>query len=76
MNDIHNKHIVKSCNTKSLFPVTLELATPDAVLLEDLLPEIAALSYEIEPFGTNTFVIQGTPADIGSAMKNIQLNCY
>jgi DNA mismatch repair protein MutL len=54
----------------------LELATPDAVLLEDLLPEIAALGYEIEPFGTNTFVIQGTPADIGSAMKNIQLNCY
>ena len=51
---------------KSLFPVTLELATPDAVLLEDLLPEIAALGYEIEPFGTNTFVIQGTPADIGS----------
>ena len=59
-------HSKTPATQKSLFPVTLELATPDAVLLEDLLPEIAALGYEIEPFGTNTFVIQGTPADIGS----------
>lgn len=59
----------------SLFPVTLELAVPDAVLLEDLLPEIVALGYAIEPFGTNTFVIQGTPADVapGNEKHSIEL---
>ncbi len=60
---------------KSLFPVTLELATPDAVLLEDLLPEIVALGYQIEPFGNNTFVIQGSPADVtqGNEKNSIEL---
>ncbi len=48
---------------KSLFPVTMELATADAVLLEDLMPELAVIGFQIEEFGTNTFVIQGTPAD-------------
>ncbi len=68
-------HSKTPATQKSLFPVTLELATPDAVLLEDLLPDIAALGYEVEPFGTNTFVIQGTPADVahGNEKHSIDL---
>lgn len=68
-------HSQKPATQKSLFPVSLELATPDAVLLEDLLPEISALGYEIEPFGTNTFVIQGTPADVaqGNEKHSVEL---
>lgn len=49
---------------KSLFPVTLELSAADTVLLEEMLPDLAQIGYEIEPFGNNTFVIQGTPADV------------
>ncbi|MFV0605935.1 MAG: DNA mismatch repair endonuclease MutL [Niabella sp.] len=49
---------------RSLFPVTLELATADAVLLTELLPHFSVLGYLIEPFGKNSFVIQGTPADL------------
>ena len=49
---------------RSLFPVTLELATPDAVLLADLLADLHLLGYEVEPFGKDSFVIQGTPADL------------
>ncbi len=49
---------------KSLFPVTLELVGADAVLLTDLLPELQTIGYQIEPFGLNSFVIQGTPADV------------
>jgi DNA mismatch repair protein MutL len=52
---------------KSLFPITLELSSADAVLLTDLLPEINRLGYLIEPFGNNTFVVQGTPADLTHA---------
>lgn len=49
---------------RNLFPVTLELTTPDAVLLEDLMDDLHELGYLIEPFGKDSFVIQGTPADI------------
>ena len=68
-------HSKTPATQKSLFPITLELATPDAILLEDLLPDISALGYEVEPFGTNTFVIQGTPADVahGNEKHSIDL---
>ena len=49
---------------RSLFPVTIELAPTDAAILNELLPDMLTLGYHLEPFGNNTFVIQGTPADI------------
>ncbi len=49
---------------RSLFPATLQLSAPDAVLLNELLNELLQLGYLVEPFGQNSFVIQGTPADI------------
>ena len=49
---------------RSMFPVTIELAPADAVILEELMIDLQELGYMIEPFGKNTFVIQGTPADI------------
>jgi DNA mismatch repair protein MutL len=50
---------------KSLFPATLTLSTPDAILLTELLPDLQPLGYTIEPFGKDSFIIQGTPADLG-----------
>ena len=49
---------------QSLFPATVELHAADAVLLKELLPDMDHLGYLLEPFGNNTFVIQGTPADV------------
>jgi DNA mismatch repair protein MutL len=57
----HNQQITTQ---KSLFPISLELVGADAVLLTELLPELQAIGYQIEPFGQNSFVIQGTPADV------------
>ncbi|MEN9964645.1 MAG: mismatch repair endonuclease MutL [Bacteroidota bacterium] len=59
---------------QSLFPATLELNPSDAALLEDLLPELLELGYQLEPFGKNTFVIQGTPADVlsGNEQRSIE----
>jgi DNA mismatch repair protein MutL len=50
---------------KSLFPATLTLSAPDAILLTELLPELNLLGYTIEPFGKDSFIVQGTPADTG-----------
>ena len=49
---------------RSLFPVTLSLPAADAVLLEELRNDLSAIGYLIEPFGKDSFVIQGTPADV------------
>jgi DNA mismatch repair protein MutL len=49
---------------RSMFPVTLELAPADAVLLEELMPELRQLGYLVDQFGKNAFIIQGTPADL------------
>jgi DNA mismatch repair protein MutL len=49
---------------RSLFPATLELSAQDAALLSELLNELLHLGYLVEPFGQNSFVIQGTPADL------------
>ena len=49
---------------RSMFPATIDLAPADAVLLEELMSDLQQLGYMIEPFGKNTFVVQGTPADV------------
>jgi DNA mismatch repair protein MutL len=51
---------------RSLFPASIELAPADAVLLTELLPDLQQMGYTIEPFGKTAFVIQGTPADVGT----------
>ncbi len=50
---------------KSLFPATLTLSAPDAILMTELLPDLQPLGYTIEPFGKDSFIIQGSPADLG-----------
>lgn len=59
---------------QSLFPSTLQLTAADTVLLTELLPDLNQLGYQLEPFGANTFVIQGTPADVvnGSEKTSIE----
>ena len=47
-----------------MFPVTIELASADVEVLEELMPDLQLMGYLIEPFGKNSFVIQGTPADV------------
>jgi len=49
---------------RSMFPATIELGPADAALFDELMPELAAVGYQIEPFGKNTYVVQGTPADM------------
>ncbi len=49
---------------QSLFPVTFELSQADTALLHELLPDMLYLGYHLEPFGNNSFVVQGTPADV------------
>lgn len=49
---------------RSMFPATLELAPADAAIMEEIMGDLQQLGYIVEPFGKNSFVIQGTPADL------------
>lgn len=49
---------------RSMFPSTLELAPADSAVMTEIISDLEYLGYIIEPFGKNTFVIQGTPADV------------
>ena len=59
---------------RSLFPVSFDVGPQDGILLLELLPDLEQLGYLVEPFGNNSFVIQGTPADIiaGNEQKAIE----
>ncbi|MBC7902397.1 MAG: DNA mismatch repair endonuclease MutL, partial [Gemmatimonadaceae bacterium] len=59
---------------RSLFPVTLQFAPADSLLLTELLPDLQLLGFQIEPFGKDAFVVQGTPADLeqGNEMKVVE----
>jgi DNA mismatch repair protein MutL len=47
-----------------LFPLSCELAPQDAILLNEALPDLARIGFDIAPFGQNTFVVQGVPTDL------------
>lgn len=49
---------------KLLFPLTLDWPPQDAVLLQELLPDLVRIGFDIAPFGQHTFVIQGVPTNL------------
>lgn len=54
---------------QSLFPQTITLNPADTALIQELLPEIQALGFQLREFGKNTFVVEGIPADLGTSMN-------
>ncbi|MGX5818237.1 DNA mismatch repair endonuclease MutL [Chitinophaga lutea] len=58
---------------QSLFPQTLELPPADAIIISEMLPDLQALGYDLEPFGQHTFVVRGTPADIQSGNEQASI---
>lgn len=47
-----------------LFPITYEASPQDAVLLTEVLADLARIGFDIAPFGQNTFAVQGTPSGL------------
>lgn len=47
-----------------LFPQTTTLTPADYVLVKDLIPHLETLGFVLKPFGKNTVVIEGIPADV------------
>ena len=45
-----------------LTPETLQLSRRDALLLQEKLPDLEAIGFELEPFGVDTYLIRAVPA--------------
>ncbi|MGZ3867179.1 MAG: DNA mismatch repair endonuclease MutL [Bacteroidia bacterium] len=51
---------------QELFPQSIELSSADMILLNELNEDLKKLGFDIVPFGKDTVVIQGIPADLSS----------
>jgi DNA mismatch repair protein MutL len=49
---------------QQLFPVTLEFNAVDAQIMVEILPSIQALGFDVQEFGSNSFVIHAFPAEL------------
>ncbi|MEP7264961.1 MAG: DNA mismatch repair endonuclease MutL [Bacteroidota bacterium] len=56
---------------QQLFPQPLEFTANEAVVLNELLPQLRTFGFDITAFGTNTFVVHGAPEEVnvGSERK-------
>ena len=67
----------KSMDTKAassqqqLFPQPLDFTPSETLLLNELLPDLHVMGFDISPFGANTFVLHGAPEEVivGSEKK-------
>jgi DNA mismatch repair protein MutL len=58
---------------RSLFPLNITLTPHDAIIMSELFDDLQLLGYQVEPFGNNTFIIQGTPADVAEGNEKVSL---
>ena len=47
-----------------LFPQTLDFSPADRELLDELLPDLRSLGFDVEPFSGRSVVVRGVPADV------------
>ena len=60
-----NQHAAHAIRTQQvLFPETLQLPPSEAVRLEQLLPDLTSLGFDLSNLGANTYAINGIPADL------------
>ncbi|MEM9546969.1 MAG: DNA mismatch repair endonuclease MutL [Bacteroidota bacterium] len=52
---------------KELFPRTIELDNAKATIMQNILPKVNALGFEIEDFGNKTYLIHGIPAGLAGS---------
>lgn len=64
-----NLEVSPAASQQSMFPQTLEVAHADVGVMNDLIPDLKQIGFEVESFGGNSFIIRGIPAEI-AGQKN------
>jgi DNA mismatch repair protein MutL len=50
-----------AASQRILFPSSYELSAADALLLQEAIPDLGRIGFDISPLGKNTFAVQGLP---------------
>ncbi len=58
---------------QKLFTKTISVAPADKPLLDEILPQIKQLGFDIEDFGNNSYVIHGIPAELSKGLDEQKL---
>ena len=61
-----------AASQQSMFPQTLELPHADVGLMNDILPDLRQLGFDVEHFGGESFIVRGIPAEL-AGQNEIQL---
>ncbi len=48
---------------RSLFPTTVQVSGSDFAVLNQMIPDFKHLGFDMEPFGSNSFIVHGVPMD-------------
>ena len=53
-----------SSSQRMLFPEVIEMAPSEAVLMEEMLPALTSVGFELTPLGPSSYAVNGVPAGI------------
>ena len=53
-----------SSSQRMLFPEVIEMAPSEAVLMEEMMPALTAVGFELTPLGPTSYAVNGVPAGI------------
>ena len=53
-----------AASQRLLFPETMQLLPSDSVTMEQILPELSSLGFDLSPLGGGTFAVNGIPAGL------------
>ncbi len=56
----------KGMSQQQLFPSTIQFSAGDTEILVSVMDELKILGFDIEEFGKNSFIVNGTPADLNN----------
>lgn len=56
-----------------LFPICLDMSLQDSFVLEEIMPDLTHLGFDISPMGNQVFAIQGIPADLPTGSEKEML---
>ncbi|RMD73135.1 MAG: DNA mismatch repair endonuclease MutL [Bacteroidetes bacterium] len=54
----------QTATQRLLFPVTWHTSPADAALVQELLPHLQQAGFDLAPFGKDTFIVHGLPAEL------------
>ncbi|NOX48714.1 MAG: DNA mismatch repair endonuclease MutL [Chlorobi bacterium] len=56
----------KGSSQQLLFPVTMDVSPGDAAIIKELLEDLMVLGFNMEEFGENSFIINGSPVELNN----------